>query len=106
MSEGVSWRVVGRDVGLLVSEKGLFNKSSKLLLDEEDDELEDEELLLLPPLLSLASKLGLHKNASSSNFLQASCHFSPVPGGFHPKKVGELQYGSVRHSYQSLYCRT
>jgi hypothetical protein len=78
MSEGVSWRVVGRDVGLLVSEKGLFNKSSKLLLLlEEDDELE-ELLLLLLPLLSLVSKLGLHKNASSSNFLQASCHFSPV----------------------------
>ena len=98
MSEGVSLMVVGRDVGLLVRENGLLNSGLLLLL-----------LLLL--LLeeeepSLVSKLGLQGNAPSSNFLHASCHFSPVPGGLYPKKVGELQYGSMRHSYQSLYWRT
>ena len=99
INEGVSWRVVGRDVGLLVNEKGLLNRGLLLLLLLL---LEEEEELLLP----LVSKLGLQRNASSSNFPHASCHLSPVPGGLNPKKVGELQYGSVRHSYQSLYWRT
>ena len=93
MREGVSRIVVGRDVGRWVIEKGLLNSGLLLL-----------ELLPLPEVLPLASKLGLHGNPSS-NLLHASSHLSPLPGGLYPKKVGELQYGSVRHWYQSLYWR-
>lgn len=90
MREGVSLIVVGREVGREVMEKGLLNSG----------------LLLLLLLLLLVAKLGLQGYPPPSNNFQASCHLSPPPGGLYPKKVGELQYGSMRHSYQSLYWRT
>ena len=107
MSEGVSLREVGRDVGSGVMEKGLVYIMLLLLpmLEELLLLLDDEAPLLLLELEPELSKLGLQGNPSS-NFSQACVHLLPSPGGLYPKNVGELQYGWTRHSYQSLYNRT
>lgn len=103
ISEGVSLREVGRDVGSGVMEKGLVYIMLLLLPMLEELLLLDDEALELEP--AELSKLGLHGNPSS-NLFQACVHLLPSPGGLYPKNVGELQYGWTRHSYQSLYNRT